>query len=129
MTADVRFRGGGGGRLRLYCRLSETVRRPRPLKSVREEREKKLESKTSREIRERENSREAAKRLKLGDKNVKMKSATLSILSRGLREFAAGPFPSFFFFLSSPPRGKSGTVCVAAVDVLLNKKKLPRSFY
>lgn len=119
----------GGGRLRLYCRLSETVRRPRPLKSVREEREKKLESKTSREIRERENSREAAKRLKLGDKNVKMKSATLPILSRGLREFAAGPFPSFFFFLSSPPRGKSGTVCVAAVDVLLNKKKLPRSFY
>lgn len=128
MTADVRFRGGGGG----DCVF--TVDSPRQFDAPARlnlfgRREKKLESKTSREIRERENSREAAKRLKLGDKNVKMKSATLPILSRGLREFAAGPFPSFFFFLSSPPRGKSGTVCVAAVDVLLNKKKLPRSFY
>lgn len=97
MTADVRFRGGGGE----DCVF--TVDSPRQFDAPARlnlfgRREKKLESKTSREIRERENSREAAKRLKLGDKNVKMKSATLPILSRGLREFAAGLFPSFFFF-------------------------------
>lgn len=87
---------------------------------------------TRRHGRREKNSRRQKKWLKVGDKNKKTKASLCFT-----RIYFWGPKFSITAWKVCGAEGPQWripnvgvrTVCVAAVDVLLNKKKLPRSFY